>query len=203
MPEAPVFTGNEFLDGLLAQQPARAVQPRRGQNYNYPLRWYLLPDGRVVQLQADPQNRAYYEDKGCRLLSDNAARGQELSEVAQYERVEYPKLLAEQREKAAIINAIRRAGTADKNVTLEDTFDGYTLEQLRDYLKQIKEEYGKTIRVIVPRNRPESTPVDTAEVRLLNGVETSDTVGIEDVQAKARAGYDPLAESRRRRPVPA
>jgi hypothetical protein len=196
-------TGNEFLDSLLAQQPATVTQPKRGQNYNYPTRLYLLPDGRVVRLQGDPQNRAYYEDKGYRLLSDNVARGADLSEVQQYERVEYPKLLQEQREKAAIINAIRRAGAADKNVTLEDTFDGYTLEQLRDYLAQIKEEHGKTIRVIVPRNRPATTAVDTAEARLLSGVETSDTVGIEDVRSKLNQGYDPTVEARRRRPVPA
>lgn len=102
-------TGNAFLDGLLASSPPQASQPRRGQNYNYPLRWYMKTDGSVVQLQGDPQSRAYYQDKGYRLLGQNPGRQGGLSEEQHYLQVEQPKILAQQREKAALVNAIRRA----------------------------------------------------------------------------------------------
>ena len=102
-------SGNAFLDTLLERTPPAASQPQRGQNYNYPPRLYLKPDATVVWLQGDPHNRAYYEDKGYKLLSEQPSRGDAKSEVARYMQDEYPKILAEQREKAAIVNAIRRA----------------------------------------------------------------------------------------------
>lgn len=202
-------TGSEFLDRLLQQAPPAVSQPRRGQNYNYPERLYLKPDGRVVKLQGDPQNRAYYQDKGYHLLSDAPGRGGAKSEVRQYTEDEYPKILAEQRQKAAIINAIRKANERDRNLTLEDTFDDWTVEQLRDYLTQIKEETGKNIRVIVPRNTPQARE-EAAEARLLQGVETTEASSAEGLQAAlergreatiAGVGYDPLnARGRARKP---
>lgn len=186
------FTGNDFLDKLLEQAPPAASQPRHGQNYNYPQRLYLKPDGTVVALQGDPQNRAYYQDKGYHLLSEQPGRGGAKSELKQYVEDEYPKILAEQKEKASIINAIRKAGERDRNSVLEDTFDGWSVEQLRNYLQQIKEETGKTIRIVVPRNTPQARQQE-AENRLLQGVETGET--IESLQAKV--GYDPLEQARR------
>src|SRR5215831_16195399 len=123
MPEA--VTGNDFVDKLLEQTAPVATQPKKGQNYNYPLRWFLKPDGSVVQLQGDPQNRAYYTDKGYHELREQPGRGGERSEVEQYLQVEYPKILEVQREKAALINAIRRAGERYRDLQLEDTFDDF------------------------------------------------------------------------------
>jgi hypothetical protein len=154
-PEAPT-TGNEFLDKLLDQTAPAVSMPRRGQNYNYPQRLYLKPDGVVVSLQGDPQNRAYYQDKGYRMLSETAGRDG-VSEAQHYRTVEYPKILKTQREKAAIINAIRRAGERYRDLNLEDTFDDYTVEELRDYLKQIKDEAdagaGRRSRRTAPERR--------------------------------------------------
>lgn len=177
-------TGNEFIDRLLEQAPAAASQPRRGQNYNYPLRFYLKPDGTVVSLQGDPQNRAYYQDKGYHLLSDAPGRAGQKSEVQQYLQDEYPKLLKEQRDKAAIVNAIRRAGERDRNLNLEVTFDDYTIDELREYLKQIKDESGKDIRVILPRRA--QAREDARDAVLLTGVETS--ASMEEIHAKLEAG---------------
>lgn len=193
------ITGNEFVDRLLEQTPPAASQPRRGQNYNYPYRLYLKPDGTVVQLQADPGNRAYYQDKGFRLLSESPGRDGSKSEVRQYIEDEFPKILKEQREKAALINAIRRAQDANPNLTLQTTFDDETLEEIRDYLKQIKEETGKDIRVILPRRA--AAREEARDAALLVGVETSDTVSMEGLHAKMLAGegYDPLEQSRRGR----
>src|SRR5262245_2207511 len=119
-------TGNEFIDHLLETMPSSATQPQRGQNYNYPERLYLKPDGTVVSLQGDPQNRAYYADKGFRELRDQPLRDGTRSEVEQYRQVEYPKILEQQRDKAALINAIRRAGERYRDLALEDTFDDYS-----------------------------------------------------------------------------
>src|SRR5580765_6278165 len=200
------LTGNAFLDKLLDQTPPAASQPKRGQNYNYPQRLYLKPDGSVVSLQGDPQNRAFYQDKGYRLLSDGTARNGGLSEVHQYLDVEYPKLLKEQREKAAIINAIRRAGERYRDLNLEDTFDDYTVDELREYLGEIKRETGKDIRVILPKRA--QAREDARDAALLTGVETSETQSLEALQATLErgrdqtiqgTGYDPIEQARRGR----
>ena len=191
-------TGNEFVDRLLEQTPPAASQPRRGQNYNYPLRQYLKTDGSVVWLQGDPSNRAYYQDKGYRLLATAPGREGGLSEVDQYNQVEYPKILKEQREKAALINAIRRAGERYKDLALEDTFDDYSVEEIREYLAEIKRDTGKDIRVIMPKRAAAREAAE--EAKLLQGVETSDTMSMEGLQAKLMqgTGYDPIEQSRRR-----
>ena len=195
----PESTGNEFIDKLLEQTPPAASQPRRGQNYNYPHRLYLKPDGTVVRLQADPGNRAYYQDKGYRLLSENPGRDGSKSEVRQYTEDEYPKVLKEQREKAALINAIRRVDERNPGLTLQTTFDDETIGEIRDYLQQIKEETGKDIRVILPKRA--AAREEARDAALLAGVETSETVSMEGLQAKMMAGtgYDPLEQARRTR----
>jgi len=193
-----VETGNAFLDKLLEQTPPVASQPKRGQNYNYPMRRYLKPDGTVVMLQGDPQNRAYYQDKGFHMLAQNPGRDGGLSEEQQYLQQEYPRLLKEQREKAALINAIRRAGERYRDMHLEDTFDEYSVDEIREYLRQIKDETGKDIRVILPKRA--QAREDAQEARLLAGVETAATQSIEALQAKLERGqgYDPIEQARRR-----
>jgi hypothetical protein len=192
------MTGNSFLDKLLEQTPPAASQPRHGQNYNYPQRLFLKPDGSVVSLQGDPQNRAYYQDKGYRMLSDSPGRDGH-SEVRQYQDVEYPQILKAQREKAALITAIRRAGERYRDLNLEDTFDDYTVEEVREYLADIKRETGKDIRVILPKRA--QAREDARDAALLAGVETSATTTMEAVQAKMvqGQGYDPMEQARRAR----
>jgi hypothetical protein len=195
-------TGNEFLDKLLDQTAPAATQPRRGQNYNYPQRQYLKPDGTVVSLQGDPQNRAYYVDKGYRMLSETPGRDG-VSEAQHYRTVEYPKLLKMQREKAALINAIRRSSEQHRDLTLETTFDDYSIEEIRDYLAQIKERTGLDINVVLPRRA--KAREDARDAALLRGVETAETESIESLQVKLGSGqafqgtgYDPMEQSRRR-----
>jgi hypothetical protein len=192
-----------FLDSLLAGTPPQASQPMRGQNYNYPYRWFLKPDGSVVQLQGDPQNRAYYQDKGYRLLGQTPGRGGGLSEEQQYLSVEYPHILADQREKAALINAIRRAAERYRDLSLEDTFDEYSTEEVREYLKQIKAETGKDIRVIQPKRA--QAREDAQDARLLAGVETAQSQSLEGLQgmlernrqAVQGTGYDPIEQAKK------
>lgn len=203
MPES--VTENSFIDRLLEQTAPAATEPKRGQNYNYPTRWYLKPDGMVVQLQGDPTNRAYYQDKGYHEMRDQPGRNGAPSEVAQYLDVEYPQILKVQREKAALINAIRRAGERYRDLSLEDTFDDYSVDEIREYLKQIKEETGKDIRVIMPKRAAAREAAEDA--RLMAGVETNETMSLEGLHAKLEGGrqqtltgtgYDPIDQSRRR-----
>lgn len=175
-------TGNPFLDHLLEQAPPVASQPKRGQNYNYPEKLYLKPDGTVVSLQGDPHNRAYYQDKGYHLLSDAPGRGGQKSEVRQWAEDEYPKILEEQRQKAAIINAIRRAEARDAALNIDTDYDIMSLEELRDFLRQVKEESGRNIRVIVGKHRDDAP--SALERNLLQGVETTESSSIEAVEAR-------------------
>jgi len=206
---ADSLSGSDFLDHLLQQTPPAASQPRRGQNYNYPQRLFLKPDGTVVSLQGDPGNRAYYQDKGYHLLTDTPGRAGGKSEVRQFNEDEYPLLLKQQREKAAIINAIRRAGERYRDLSLEDTFDEYSIDELREYLKQVKDETGKDIRVIVPKRQ--QAQQDATDARLLTGVETAETRSLEGLQSMLErnrqspdlvqgGGYDPTDQARRGKP---
>ena len=149
-------------------------------------------------MQGDPTNRAYYADKGYHELRETPGRDGGLSEVEQYRTVEYPKILKEQIQKAELINAIRRAGERYRDLQLEDTFDDYSVEEIREYLKQIKEETGKDIRVVKPKRQVAREAAE--EAKLLAGVETSATQSIEGLQAKLNAthGYDPIEQSQRR-----
>ena len=183
MPIEPI-TGNEFIDGLLDRLPAQAAQPKRGQNYNYPERLFVKPDGMVVSLQGDPQNLAYYQDKGYHLLSRAPGRDGKLSEVDQYQQVEYPRILADQRQRAEIINAIRKAAERDPTFFIPDEFDNWSVDELRDYVKQVKEETGKDIRIVVPRGRKAKPAAEEVQAeRELSGVETAETRSLEDLSA--------------------
>jgi hypothetical protein len=124
------------------------------------------------------------------------------SEVRQYLDVEYPRILKEQREKQALITAIRRAGERYRDLHLEDTFDDYTVDEIRDYLADIKERTGHDIRVILPKRA--QAREDARDASLLTGVETSETQSIEGLQAKLEQGqgYDPIEQARRGRGRP-
>jgi hypothetical protein len=180
------------------------IQPKRGQNYNYALRWYARPDGYIVQLQSDPQSRAYYADKGFHLLAEVPARGETMSEIEEWERVERPRVIAEQRRKANLINAIRKADSKDPTLSALidlDGIDDQSIEELEATIKSIRER-GTLVRVV------DTTPKRSEpEPALLRGVEVTET--LEDLQRKlgaegARAttiegrSHDPIDESRRR-----
>jgi hypothetical protein len=207
--------GETFIDRMVEKTLGRTdIAPKRGQNYNYPLRWYATPNGDIVQLQSDPQNRALYADLGFHLLATVAARGEELSEVDEWERIERPKVIAEQRKRAKLINAIRKADQKDPTLgTLIDieTIDSQSTEELEDTIKEIRAK-GGVVRVTEPKFRDEPEP------SLLRGVETARASSLEDLQRKLGAdgaqattiegahtqtipnnGYDPLEQSRRAR----
>src|SRR5262252_2078898 len=72
---------------------------RNDPGYNYAVAWYARPDGDIVQLQGDPNNRAMYVDLGFHLLTPD--------EVERWENGERAKVVARQKEKASLVRAIR------------------------------------------------------------------------------------------------
>jgi hypothetical protein len=199
-----------FTDRMVDKTLGRAVQPKRGQNYNYPLRWYAKPDGDIVQLQSDPQARAWYADKGFHLLAESPARGELLSEVEEWERVERPKLIEQQVRKAKLINAIRRTESKDPTlgvlVDVED-LDDRSIEDLEEVVRDIRAR-GGNVRLTEAKRRPQ--PEEQRSEALLRGVERAETNSLEDLQRKLSAegsqartiqgtGHDPIDESRRRK----
>ena len=57
-----------------------------------------------------------------------------------------------------------------------------SLDELRDFLQQVKDEAGKNIRVIVGKHRDDQP--DVRERRLLDGVETTATASIEELERR-------------------
>ena len=180
MTQSAVPTSPLFVDRMLEKTLKRGdIQLKRGQNYNYPLRWYATTNGDIVQLQSDPESRALYTDLGFHLLADQAARGQDLSEVEEWERIERPKVIAEQRRRAALINAIRRADSQNPTLMLNlDTIDTDPTDELEEMIAGIKAQ-GHKVRVVETVSK-KAEP----ESKLLVGVETAATNSLEDLQRK-------------------
>lgn len=88
-----------FLQDLLKDTHA-PVQPEPEPSYNAPERLYLKHDGTVQWLQGDSRARAYYADKGYRVLSKQ--------EAEYYLAAERPKVLAEQRRRAHLVGSLRK-----------------------------------------------------------------------------------------------
>lgn len=167
-----------FSERMIGKTLGQTVQPKRGQNYNYALRWYARTDGEIVQLQSDPQARAYYSDKGFHILADQPGRGEAMSEVEEWERIERPKLIKEQIQRAKYINAIRKTDERNPTLLLDiDDIDHWSLEQLEAEVKDIRERGGK-IRLTEP-------PIPKQPEPMLQGVEKADS--LEDLQRKLGA----------------
>jgi hypothetical protein len=107
---ARVAADEELTDWQLRVRERTEPTPRdldRSERaYNYPPKLYMKPDGSVVELQGDPQNFSYYvTKKKFHALTDE--------EVQEYLRVERPKIVKLQQQKAGLINVIRRAIAVD------------------------------------------------------------------------------------------
>jgi hypothetical protein len=144
-------------DAKLAARARPADEPsnRHPLAYNFPLAYVRRPDGDIVQLQSDPNNRMLYEDLGFVYLSPRETR--EWLDVVQ------PRVVQEQREKSAIITALRRFESRTTGFTLEydaldstELFSEMSLERLREVHAEIQEEVGKPIRIPRPRAEPKA-----------------------------------------------
>jgi len=184
------------MSDLLERLESRATTPtnpnaNHGLNYNYPLAWYRRPDGDIVQLQADPNNRAMYEDLGFVLLRPAEAR--------EWETDVRPQVVLEQKHKARLITAIRKLEHTVPQLVLDDDenfgFAERTVEELQELFDGYCEQFG--IKPKLPAIKPEkASPADTR----LRGVETSQTMTPAELEGKLvrGQGYDPTREARRR-----
>jgi len=184
------------MSDLLEKLEARATIPinpnvNRGLNYNFPLTWYRRPDGDIVQLQSDPNNRAMYEDLGFVMLRPTEAR--------EWEHDIRPGVILEQKKKARLITAIRRLEHTIPQFVLDEDenfeFADRTTDELQELFDGYCEQFGTKPRL--PALKPEKAP--TADVRL-QGVETGESMTKAELEGKLMRGqgYDPITESRRR-----
>lgn len=180
---------------LLERLESRATVPtdpiHHNLNYNYPLAWYRRPDGDIVQLQSDPNNRAMYEDLGFVLLRPSEAR--------EWETQVRPNIILEQKKKARLVTAIRKLETTIPQLVLDEEENFGLAERTVDELQEIYDDYCSQfgIKPRLPALKPEKT--STADGRLA-GVESNETMSKEALEGKLQrgAGYDPLREARRR-----
>ena len=189
---------SDLLERLEQRAAPPQVQPRRGMNYNFPLQWYRRPDGDIVRLQSDPNNRTYYEDKGFVLLRP--------AEEREWLAVVRPVVIAEQKKRAQLITAIRKIQAVAPQFLIDDddqlAFATMPLDELDQFYKDGCELIGRKVRL--PAIRPEKG--DALKDPNLSGVETSDQTSIEELQGKLERqgatfqgqGHDPIRESRRR-----
>jgi hypothetical protein len=185
----------DLLEELKARTVA-GVQPVRGLNYNYPQRLFMKPDGTVVSLQGDPQNRAYYRDKGYIELSEVRPPAGGLSERQRYEQEFRPALIAAQREKAEVINTIRRIGQHNPSLNVDYPWESLSTAQCREIMDGLSTKTGMPTNVYAV---PIPTEPPPAEDGLLTGVETAATASLEGLQAKLAnpQGYDPIDQAAR------
>jgi hypothetical protein len=183
----------DLLERLEQRAAPAQDQPKRGLNYNFPLAWYRRADGDIVQLQSDPNNRTYYEDKGFVMLRPPEVR-EWLSQVR-------PEVIAGQKKRAQLVTAVRKIQAVAPQFLIDDddqlAFASMPLEELEQFYKDGCEFIGRKIRL--PAMRPEKvTAQDDANLR---GVETSESMSMEELEGKLQRGqgYDPIDESRRRR----
>lgn len=184
------------MPDLLERLEARATIPttpntNRGLNYNYPLAWYRRPDGDIVQLQSDPNNRAMYEDLGFVMLRPTEAR--------EWEQDVRPGVVLEQKKKARLITAIRKLEHNVPQFVLDDDenfeFSERTVDELQEIFDGYCEQFG--VKPRLPAIRPEKAGAGDAR---MSGVETGATMSKEELEGKLMRGqgYDPTREARRR-----
>lgn len=130
----------------LKERTSTVRQASRGQPYNYPPLWYCRSDGGIVKLAGDPQNRAYYEDKGYTVLRPEEAR--------EWEQDVRPATLEEQREKASLLSTIRRIGSKHPGVEIADDLDDFTTPELTEFLQELGTATGAPTKVMTRRHKP-------------------------------------------------
>lgn len=154
---------------------AAVRQAGRGQPYNYEPLWYGRPDGEIVRLAGDPQNRAYYEDKGYAVLRPG--------EVEEWERDWRPQRLAALREKASIITTIRRIGSKHPGVEIVDNLDDLDTPDLREFLEELGKVTGAPVKVLSKKYGVEA---ESRFDRVDDAVPVSSGAELEDKLARSR-----------------
>lgn len=179
-PHARIADPEELTDFQKELRAATHPMPkdyqRKGQTFNFALKWYARPDGDIVQLQGDPNNLDMYLDIGFHPLSAD--------ETKRWLSVERPKVLRVQQARAHLINNLRRVialdpvlkGGLDPQAELD--WDHMSVAELQgqwDQLNGLATSNGRP-RITLPRLK-RFQDADDARAQdetdhLLEGVET-------------------------------
>src|SRR6266536_872790 len=143
-----------LLDRVHERTARRVLHASRGPTYNIPTRWYMKTNGDIVKLQADPANRAMYEDKGYALLRPD--------EVQEWEATVRKQVIKEQRKKASLINTIRRIGAKNPGIEI-GLNDEMETPELEDILNQVGKATGSPTGVFIGRMKDEPEYDDDAD----------------------------------------
>lgn len=184
-PAAPE-TLTDFQRELAAKaRPTPKNYVRDDPGYNYPLAWFARPDGDIVQLQGDPQNRALYTDLGFHLLDPD--------EVERWEKVERAKVVTLQRQVAHRINSIRRLIAL--NPTLQAGLGSeYELDLQKMTVAELDEQWAALTRqsgqpnMVLPRLPRLVEREDREAQATLRGVDTAASMTKEQFESKISRG---------------
>jgi hypothetical protein len=181
---APLYDSpflNKLLEGThpVPEDFGGDVEP----SYNVPLRLFAKPDGEIVALQGDARSRAFYQEKGFRLLSKD--------EQAHYEQVERPRILQAQRQKAHLITVIRNMFRREPSLIgwrddpdFDSSLNLMSIEQLREQFDDLRLHSANPNQKLpaLPRFRSDET-----QDKLLTGVDTTPTKAAADIRPAARS----------------
>jgi hypothetical protein len=215
VPPPPVSA--EVDHPLLTTLRSRTNQPKQQAKrlpaYNNPYLWYMKTDGEVVQLQGDPGNRAYYEEKGYVVLRPE--------EVALYlkdttrsvpdgkggfkKEILQPAIrrlvLAEQRRRAELITTIRNIAAKNPAVELAGDLSITPTDELEGLLAQLKGNQSIHFTLLEARHRGRTEDDDDTE--MVAGIEMQSGVELErklEAYNQARS-QNQLTDTRRLNPA--
>lgn len=209
VPPPPVSAevDHPLLTTLRSRTNQPKAQAKRLPAYNNPYLWYMKRDGEVVQLQGDPGNRAYYEEKGYVVLrpEEAAAYTKDTTRTVPDGRGGFRKeiiqpavrriVLQEQRKRAELITTIRNVAQKNPSVELAGDLSITPTEELEDLLAQLKGNQSINFTLLTARQRTRAEDFDDAD--LTQGVELESGVELERKLAAYARSQNQLLETNR------
>jgi hypothetical protein len=213
IPPPPVSAEVEhpLLQTLRSRTAQPSKQARRLPAYNNPMLWYMKRDGEVVQLQGDPGNRAYYEEKGFVVLRQEEVdaylkdrtrtvpdgRGGFKREVLQpaVRRL----VLQEQRRRAELITTIRNVASRNATVEIAGDLSLTPTDELDQLLQQLKSNQSINFTLLQARQRDKAD--EFLDDDLTTGVELASGVELERKLAAYAQSQDSLVHTGRLNPA--
>lgn len=185
VPPPPVSAevDHPLLTTLRSRTNQPKMQARRLPAYNNPYLWYMKRDGEIVQLQGDPGNRAYYEEKGYVVLRPEEVRAytKDQTRVGADGRKEVVRpavrriVLKEQRRRAELITTIRNIAAKNPSVEMTGSLSVTPTEELEAMLVKLRGSQSINFTLLEGRQRHRAEDFDddsfTEGVELQSGAE--------------------------------
>jgi len=199
-----------LLTTLRARTNSPKQKARRLPAYNNPYLWYMKTDGEVVQLQGDPGNRAYYEEKGFVVLRPEEVSAYLRDQVRQVpdgrggfkKEVVRPAVrrlvIKEQQRRALLITTIRNITQKNPSVELTGSLSVTPTEELEQLLQQLRGSQSINFTLLEARQRNRAEEYDDT---LADGVELESGAELERKLAASARSQGQLMENRRLNPA--